>query len=406
MDDCRPEAGVKMEIHKKGPMIKRWKQARRLLAPFILRGRIGDWWVRRKTKLLEEQFQSELVRASVKPLNAEPPLHKRPRTVLREMLLIGDFMWETNDLVPELAKICKVVAWDLHDVLKNLPDADKAAETVVTTIRSRIQSEEEINPDVILFYARPSLLSEEVFDVLQRRFSCPLLGMNLDDKFQFLDYGIFASGDENYEKWARYFDLNITNGLAAHEWYSLRGLPCIYSPQGVHQPRGLSMPVGVDFKYQIGFLGSCKPERLHVINRLREVGIQVALFGSGWPNGKWVDNTADVFRSTQINIGIGFASPSVRLTTTKGRDFECPGTGACYLTTYNWELAQHYEIGKEILCYRDVEELIEMIAYYRRRPEECLTIAQAAWRRCSNEHTWEKRFSRIFKHMGFHTATS
>jgi hypothetical protein len=68
-----------------------------------------------------------------------------------------------------------------------------------------------------------------------------------------------------------------------------------------------------------------------------------------------VENPNSVFRDSQINLGIGFASPSFTLTTVKGRDFECPGVGACYLTTYNWELPLHYELGKEILCYRSVE---------------------------------------------------
>jgi spore maturation protein CgeB len=114
-----------------------------------------------------------------------------------------------------------------------------------------------------------------------------------------------------------------------------------------------------------------------------------------------VDDSRAVFRDTQINLGIGFASPSLTLTTVKARDFECPGAGACYLTTYNWELANLYEVGKEILCYRSVEELVEMYSYYRKRPKQCLDIARAAWRRCQNEHTWEKRFRKIFMEAGF-----
>ena len=406
MDGGWAEAGAKDGNHKGRRMITPLKKVRRSLASVILRGRVGDWWVQRKVKRLEDRFQTELVSASQQPLKPEAPPRKQPKTALSQILLIGDFMWEANQLLPELGKICTVIAWDLHESLKNPADGVDDAKTVLATIRRRIQGEPGINPDVVLFYARPSLLSEEVFQVLRKRFSCPLLGMNLDDKFQFLDYGIFASGDDNYQKWAEYFDLNITNGRAAHEWYTERGLSCIYCPPGVHQPPGLTMPASADFQHAISFVGSCKPERRPIINRLREAGIPVTLFGSGWENGRWIESATATFRSTQINLGIGFASPSMRLTTTKGRDFECPGSGACYLTTYNWELTQHYELGKEILCYRDVEELVEMIAYYQRRPDECLRIAQAAWRRCSNEHTWEKRFRRIFNHLGFNVGES
>jgi spore maturation protein CgeB len=100
-----------------------------------------------------------------------------------------------------------------------------------------------------------------------------------------------------------------------------------------------------------------------------------------------------------INLGVGISVPLSRLTCTKGRDFECPGVGACYLTQYNWELAEHYEFGKEILCYSSIEELIEIYSYYRSRPEECLKIAQAAWRRSLACHTWEKRFRDLFSWM-------
>lgn len=310
-------------------------------------------------------------------------------------------MWEQNDLVPELARIAETRVLDLRSALKNQRENQLPAETVVRTLSQFADGQSQWSPDVILFYARPSLLSEEVFHALRRRWKCPLLGMSLDDKFEFFDYGIFTSGDDNYGKWAREFDLNVTSCLPATEWYRQRGLPVIYSPSGVHQPPGLTEPTSASFKYELGFLGSIKPERKIIIEQLRHAGVPINLFGAGWPNTQWVDDPNDVFRSTQINLGIGFASPSLTLTTVKGRDFACPGVGACYLTTYNWELPLHYELGKEILCYRSVEELIEIYSYYRRRPEDCLKIAQAAWRRCSAEHTWEKRFRRIFRHAEF-----
>ncbi|MBV8227752.1 MAG: glycosyltransferase family 1 protein [Verrucomicrobia bacterium] len=112
-----------------------------------------------------------------------------------------------------------------------------------------------------------------------------------------------------------------------------------------------------------------------------------------------MSDTNAIFRASQINLGIGLATPN--LVTIKGRDFECPGVGACYLTTYNWELANWWEIGREILCYRNVEELIEIFAWYRNRPEDCLKIARAAWRRSVDEHTWERRFRKMFREIGY-----
>ena len=367
----------------------------------ILRGPLLDKWVTRRGRQWERAYCARLVQSFSAPATqAVPPAITAPGP-LRQILLIADCMWEQSGLVPEFARIAETRLLDLRPELKKKPEEQSLAETVVRAVRQFADSQDQWSPDVILFYARPLLLSEEVFHVLRRRWQCPLLGMNLDDKLQFFRYGIFAAGDDNYGDWARRFDLNITNCLPATEWYRQRGLPCIYSPSGVHRPPHLTEPTAVDFKYEFGFLGSKKPERKVIIEQLQRARIPLQLFGAGWPNTQWVDDHNAVFRSTQINLGIGFASPSLTLTTVKGRDFECPGVGACYLTTYNWELPLHYDLGREILCYRSVEELIEIYAYYRRRPQECLKIAQAAWRRCSAEHTWEKRFRRIFRHVGF-----
>src|SRR5207245_2650125 len=129
-----------------------------------------------------------------------------------------------------------------------------------------------------------------------------------------------------------------------------------------------------------------RPERIKLIRDLQRHGVPVEPFGDGWERSAEGAYPEKIYRASMINLGIGLASPSVKLATLKTRDFECPGSGSCYLTTYNWELALHYEIGKEILCYRTVEELIEMYSYHRRRPKLCLEIAQAAYRRCLTDH--------------------
>ena len=375
---------------------------RNLVRRLFLRGRLLDWWVGRRGRQWERAYVAELVRPPATPApTALPPRRLSTSGKLRQILLIADCMWEKSELLPELERISQTHLLDLRPGLKKSSPTASPAETVTTAVRDFARDNAQVSPDVILFYARPGLLSDEVFELLRQRWKCPLLGMNLDDKQQFFPHGIFRDGDDNYQRWARKFDLNLTNCLPATEWYQERGLPSVYSPSGVHRPANLSAPHSVDFQTRIGFLGSMKPERRWLIDQLIQAGVEINLLGTGWPNARWAEDQAVVFRSTQINLGIGYASPSHTLTTVKGRDFECPGLGGCYLTTYNWELPLHYELGKEILCYRSVEELIEIYAYYHNRPEDCLRIAQAAWRRCTAEHTWERRFRKVFRHLGF-----
>jgi hypothetical protein len=320
---------------------------------------------------------------------------------LRQILFIADCQWEKNELVPELARIADTRFLDLRPILKGVPEGPRAREEITKAVRQFAESNRSPSPDVILFYLRGGLLSDEVFDVLRRQWKCPLFGMNLDDRAEFFRYGILSSGNDDYGSWVKKFDLNITNCIHATEWYRQRGAAAIFSPNGVHLAPDLTLPTSANFKYKISFLGSMKIERSAVIDELRRAGILVTLFGGGWPDSQWVDDPNAVYRGTQINLGIGYASPSLKLTTGKNRDFECPGAGGCYLTTYSWELPMFWELNKEILCYRSIDELIEMYAWYGKRPEVCLTIAQAGWRRCRAEHTWEHRFRKIFTQTGF-----
>jgi hypothetical protein len=256
-------------------------------------------------------------------------------------------------------------------------------------------------PDVLLLYARASLLSEELFSTIRRQWKCPLFGVQLDDKVNFLEHGIFRHERcDGYVQWARSFDLNITNCLVVSDWYRQRGLPVVYMVQGFLNENLPPPDLQATYRYELSFLGSVKLDRQILVDRLVAEGVPIALFGKGWPNTQWVDSPTRIYRESQINLGLGLATN--QLTTVKGRDFECPGVGACYLTTYNWELANWFELGKEILLYRCMEELLEIFSYYRRRPEACARIALAAYHRCMAEHTWEKRFRKLFAESGFH----
>lgn len=379
------------------------------LAPFknalvrlFLGTRVFEWWLRRKIRKLETAYARALVRSAVRPLALAPPIRSGPSQPLRRLLFISDVMWESRELVPELAKISEVQTLNLNPHLKQAPTVP-AGQTVARVVGDFVRAQSGPDPDAIFLYARSTLLSNEVFELLRRRWSCPLIGMNLDDKMEFENYGIFTGGSDNYAQWARRFDLNLSNVRAVVDWYAERGLPVLYLPEGFH-PKFAAPPASTaEFSREIAFVGSRRTERAVFFRQLSGLGVPIEPFGFGWPNSAGGKDPEAIYRTSAMNLGIGYAAPSQTLTTLKTRDFECPGSGACYLTTYNWELALHYELGKEILCYRGLEELVEIYSFYRKRPEACLQIAQAAFRRANAEHTWEKRFRPVFRELGFHT---
>jgi len=82
------------------------------------------------------------------------------------------------------------------------------------------------------------------------------------------------------------------------------------------------------------------------------------------------------------------------------RDFEVPMSGGFYLTEYMKELEEFYNIGTEIVCYRDPAELADKINYYLQHETAREAIRRAGYERCLREHTWQHRFSAAFKAMG------
>ena len=373
-----------------------------VLRTLFLRGPLRRWWIIRRARQTDTAYLASITKPQSAVIITKPPALIRISPLLNRILFIGDCMWEQEQLFPEICKICELEVLDLRQSLTHATDP---AQAVVSAIRKYAASSIGRDPDLILFYARPSLLSAEVFSLIRSRWSCPLLGMNLDDRVEFFPHGILKSGNDNYARWIQSFDINLTSSLAAMDWYRERGAEVRYFPQGFcPDSRFAAPPSDLNFRHSFSFVGSWKPERGNLIEQLREYGITPEIFGKGWQDGQWIEDPATVFRGSQLNLGIGYALASARIANAKGRDIECPATGACYLTTYHWELAEMFEIGKEVLCYRNVEELIELYSYYSKRPDACLAIARAAHKRAHSEHTWELRLRGLFNELNFHPS--
>jgi spore maturation protein CgeB len=88
--------------------------------------------------------------------------------------------------------------------------------------------------------------------------------------------------------------------------------------------------------------------------------------------------------------------PHVRL-----RDFEAPMCRAFYLTGHSDEIAEFYELGKEIVTYSDPAELVDKTKYYLSHPYEADGIREAGYRRALRDHTWVERFKQLFSAIGF-----
>jgi spore maturation protein CgeB len=79
------------------------------------------------------------------------------------------------------------------------------------------------------------------------------------------------------------------------------------------------------------------------------------------------------------------------------RAFEIAGCGGFQLITQVPVLAEHFEVGQEIVAFRSTSDLTELIRHYLDHPESAAQIARAGQVRVHREHTYERRLQEIFR---------
>jgi spore maturation protein CgeB len=111
-----------------------------------------------------------------------------------------------------------------------------------------------------------------------------------------------------------------------------------------------------------------------------------------------------MYSRSRINLGFSSCGETheteERVLQVRLRDFEVPMSGGFYMVEYMEELEEFYEIGKEIVCYTDAQDLADKIKYYLRHDGERERIRKAGYERCVRDHTWRKRFEAAFREMG------
>jgi len=192
-------------------------------------------------------------------------------------------------------------------------------------------------------------------------------------------------------------DVHLTNSFECIRWYMSEGAAAFYFPQAVDSQ--IYKPSGDKRDIPVSFIGQKYGMRAKFIEALRKLGIEIQCFGSGWENGLAKDSV-EIYLRSRINLGLGETGKSDRMTCIKGRDFEIPGTGSLYLTSYDPELAWLFNIGKEILCYRNEMDCAQQIRYYLSNTEHADAIASAGRARCLKQHTWTLRFESLLRWMG------
>ncbi|MFH1036854.1 MAG: glycosyltransferase [Patescibacteria group bacterium] len=185
--------------------------------------------------------------------------------------------------------------------------------------------------------------------------------------------------------------------------------------------------------YDVTFIGRPHGVRKEIMKKLGDAGIRVECFGEGWSNGHITNeekiriicqskinlNLAEssgvlwkqlalIFVHRNFDRSLGVNSPlkwyenfqtllAQNREQIKGRIFHVLGCGGFLLTGYAESMEKLFEPDKEVVFFRDFNEMVKKIKYYLVHDKEREDIAKAGYERSFRDHTMEKRFNQIFK---------
>lgn len=332
---------------------------------------------------------------------------KRETGDIHTFALIPQFSWHKH-LLPDLYELGPLTLFDYvslgysPEVFYGGPKWKKERMKLRKEMVSKVlpifrEAHKKRTVDWVLCYGGGQDISASVINQIVGEYGIPIVNMTFDDKQGWAGpyCGEHCTGARDLTK---EFDAFFTSARVACEWHLVEGGRAVYMPEGFDDSHFHSKKKIKDIP--VSFVGVSYGFRKDVISFLQDHGIDIHAYGTGWPRG-FANDLVDIFNKSVINLGMGGIGYSEILTNVKGRDFDIPGTGGgVYLTSFNPDLAQHFIVGDEILCYRNRDEMLELIRYYLLHRNEAEKISKRARIRCLREHRWLHRYQRMAEIVG------
>jgi spore maturation protein CgeB len=272
------------------------------------------------------------------------------------------------------------------------------------------------SPQLVLFVPQTDQFIPEIVDEINKYTTT--LAYLYDDMWR-IEYSRF---------WAKHFRFITTSDLYGLSKYKDNGITnVIYSPFACNTD--IYCKKDIPKLYDVSFIGGHHPNRSWFIKQLTDAGIQVNVWGRGWPSGVVnYEQMIDIFNQSRINLNLSncvswdfryIASLHRPLITTlrvwkaawetinrkenktveqvKARHFEINACGGFQLSYYVDGLEHLYRIGDEISIYLSPEDLIEKVKFYLKHEDERERIALNGLKRTKSDHSMEGRLLELLR---------
>ncbi|MGB8452826.1 MAG: glycosyltransferase [Anaerocolumna sp.] len=311
------------------------------------------------------------------------------------ILHYGSYWMQNNDVVKamadDLGKTCDSCEMDLKVYTKAPDNRIKAKISTPNGLICILDTEKVKNdvvrfkPDAVVLNSGGLVLEDSGFKVLSEM-GIVNVGIELSDPDVYPYNGAF---------YANKFDLFYTNSqYSMVNQYDKEKVNIHLLPFAASADHHFYMP-DIEKKYDLVVVGHAREDRLDVMRKLSK-RFKVGIYGRGWESGLGEVNGAE--HTKAINGGLmylSFAKTAAGYNNVKVGLFEAMACNQVVITRYMEELNDFFEIGKEIICYKEEDELPGIIEYYLGHEEEREAIRKNAYARFLREHTYLSRWMKV-----------
>ena len=161
--------------------------------------------------------------------------------------------------------------------------------------------------------------------------------------------------------------------------------------------------------FDIIFAGFAYDERIAFFENIVNLGFKIKLIGNHWKKSKLLNKKATLltnispeelskhYNNAKIGININHEQS---ITGVNCRTFELCGFGLFQLTDFRKDLINLYNIGEEVVVYKNMDDLENKVAYYLNNDAEREKIAIAGMTRTMKDHTYQKRMKYVIEKLG------
>ena len=246
---------------------------------------------------------------------------------------------------------------------------------------------EKENPKYVFWLSMSYEVLESTFQKIREKGSL-VIGWFFDDEVRF----------DNYSKWwIPYLDYILTVDRQSVKRYRELGAMAI-NLLATSNPNIFKMMPEPEKRYDVSFVGTMYADRADLENELLKRGIQVKTFGRGSAGGYVsVNEMVEIYNSTKVNLCFVKSYDIKTRPQMKNKIFDVCMCGGFLLCEYIPGIEKYFEIGKEIVCFRDIEAATRKIQFYLENERERKKIARAGWERAHRDHCQSAWMSKVFE---------